>query len=117
MIITSSVAGTSLAGSSMPYSVTKAAQLHLMRGLALTQGEKVRVNAVLPGLLLTEWVSVLFLSAFSPPATLSSAPTAGIWNSRLNDGVPVGVIGNEVSSGNNCRYQRAICVEEGDGFG
>jgi NAD(P)-dependent dehydrogenase (short-subunit alcohol dehydrogenase family) len=59
MIITSSVAGTSLAGSSMAYSVTKAAQLHLMRSLALTQGEKVRVNAVLPGLLLTEWVSLL----------------------------------------------------------
>lgn len=39
----------------MPYSVTKAAQLHLMRCLAGTQGPKVRVNAVLPGLLLTEW--------------------------------------------------------------
>jgi len=55
-IITSSIAGTSLAGSSMAYSVTKAAQLHLMRCLANTQGRKVRVNAVLPGLLLTEWV-------------------------------------------------------------
>ncbi|KAF2431841.1 short chain dehydrogenase/reductase [Tothia fuscella] len=54
-IITSSIAGTSLAGSSMAYSVTKAAQLHLMRCLANTQGNKVRVNAVLPGLLLTEW--------------------------------------------------------------
>jgi NAD(P)-dependent dehydrogenase (short-subunit alcohol dehydrogenase family) len=39
----------------MPYSVTKAAQLHLMRCLASTQGPKVRVNAVSPGLLLTEW--------------------------------------------------------------
>lgn len=54
-IITSSVAGTSLAGSSMAYSVTKSAQLHLMRCLANTQGSKVRINAVLPGLLLTEW--------------------------------------------------------------
>lgn len=41
----------------MPYSVSKAAQLHLMRCLAATQGPKVRVNAVLPGLLKTEWVS------------------------------------------------------------
>jgi NAD(P)-dependent dehydrogenase (short-subunit alcohol dehydrogenase family) len=41
----------------MPYSVTKAAQLHLMRCLASTQGPKVRVNAVLPGWLATEWVS------------------------------------------------------------
>jgi NAD(P)-dependent dehydrogenase (short-subunit alcohol dehydrogenase family) len=56
-IITSSIAGTSLSGSSMAYSVTKAAQLHLMRCLANTQGKKCRINAVLPGLLLTEWVS------------------------------------------------------------
>jgi len=55
MIITSSVAGASIGGSSMAYSVTKAAQLHLMRCLAQTQGPKVRVNAVLPGLLLTDW--------------------------------------------------------------
>lgn len=54
-ILTSSVAGVSLAGSSMAYSVTKAAQLHLMKCLANTQGAKVRVNAVLPGLLLTDW--------------------------------------------------------------
>lgn len=39
----------------MPYSVTKAAGLHLMKCIAATQGSKVRINAVLPGLLLTEW--------------------------------------------------------------
>ncbi|KAL2352774.1 hypothetical protein BJ546DRAFT_154341 [Cryomyces antarcticus] len=54
-IITSSIAGVSLGGSSMPYSVTKAAQLHLMKCMAQTQGPKVRINAVLPGLLLTDW--------------------------------------------------------------
>ncbi|RMY93961.1 hypothetical protein D0864_05608 [Hortaea werneckii] len=54
-LITSSVASVSLSGSSMAYSVTKAAQLHLMKCLANTQGSKVRVNAVLPGLLLTDW--------------------------------------------------------------
>ncbi|QSZ31688.1 hypothetical protein DSL72_001255 [Monilinia vaccinii-corymbosi] len=54
-IITSSIAGVITGGSSMPYSVTKAAQLHLMKCLAATQGPKLRVNAVLPGLLLTEW--------------------------------------------------------------
>jgi NAD(P)-dependent dehydrogenase (short-subunit alcohol dehydrogenase family) len=54
-LITSSIAGVGTSGSSMPYSVTKAAQLHLMRCLAGTQGPKVRVNAVAPGLLLTEW--------------------------------------------------------------
>ncbi len=55
--MTSSVAGRNPAGSSLPYSVTKAAQLHLMKCLATTQGPKIRVNAVLPGLLLTEWVN------------------------------------------------------------
>ncbi|QDS76426.1 hypothetical protein FKW77_004252 [Venturia effusa] len=54
-IITSSIAGWSVSGSSMAYSVTKAAQLHLMKCLAKTQGKKCRINAVLPGLLLTEW--------------------------------------------------------------
>ncbi|KAL7931795.1 NAD(P)-binding protein [Trichoderma chlorosporum] len=54
-LITSSVAGTYTGGSSMAYSVTKAAGLHLMKNLAFTQGPKLRINAILPGLLLTEW--------------------------------------------------------------
>jgi hypothetical protein len=32
--------------------------LHLVKCLAQTQGNKVRVNAVLPGLLLTDWVCI-----------------------------------------------------------
>ena len=41
----------------IPYSVTKAAQISLARGLAeLTQGTSVRVNSVLPGPTLTEGV-------------------------------------------------------------
>lgn len=55
VIITSSVAAQSLGGSSMAYSVTKAAQVHLMKCMAQTQGKMVRINAVLPGLLLTDW--------------------------------------------------------------
>ena len=39
----------------MPYSVTKAAQLHLVKCLAVTEGPKIRVNTILPGLLMTEW--------------------------------------------------------------
>ncbi|KAL4741726.1 hypothetical protein BDV11DRAFT_52561 [Aspergillus similis] len=54
-LLTSSAAAVSASGSSLPYSVTKAAGLHLVKCLAQTQGNKVRVNAVLPGLLLTEW--------------------------------------------------------------
>lgn len=55
MITTGSIAGTSQGGSSMPYAVTKAAQIQLVKCLALTQAPKIRVNTVLPGLLLTEW--------------------------------------------------------------
>ncbi|KAJ5625941.1 hypothetical protein N7510_002250 [Penicillium lagena] len=54
-IITSSTAGVAPSGSSLPYAVTKAAVIHLMKCLAQTQGSKARVNAVLPGLLMTEW--------------------------------------------------------------
>ncbi|KAF7184661.1 hypothetical protein CNMCM7691_005973 [Aspergillus felis] len=54
-LMTSSIAGITPDGSSMGYSVTKAAALHLMKHLALSVGPKIRVNAVLPGLLLTDW--------------------------------------------------------------
>ncbi|KAF1937541.1 short chain dehydrogenase/reductase [Clathrospora elynae] len=55
MITTGSIAAVSQTGSSMPYAVTKAAQLQLVKCLAVTVGPKIRVNTVLPGLLLTEW--------------------------------------------------------------
>jgi NAD(P)-dependent dehydrogenase (short-subunit alcohol dehydrogenase family) len=35
------------------YSVTKAAQIHLVKALAMTAGPKIRVNSVSPGILLT----------------------------------------------------------------
>ncbi|MCJ1404134.1 hypothetical protein MMC11_007359 [Xylographa trunciseda] len=54
-LMTSSIAGVGQTGSAMAYSVTKAAGLQLMKCLAQTQGPKIRINAVLPGLLLTEW--------------------------------------------------------------
>ncbi|OLN88493.1 Granaticin polyketide synthase putative ketoacyl reductase 2 [Colletotrichum chlorophyti] len=37
------------------YSVTKAAQIHLVKGLAIVAGPRVRVNSVSPGLMLTDW--------------------------------------------------------------
>ena len=54
-ITVASLAGVRPSGSSLPYSVTKAAQIHLMKGLALICGPKIRCNAVSPGLMLTEW--------------------------------------------------------------
>jgi NAD(P)-dependent dehydrogenase (short-subunit alcohol dehydrogenase family) len=49
----------------MAYSVTKAAGIQLMKCIASTQGPKTRINAILPGLLLTEWVGV---RRFTPAA-------------------------------------------------
>ncbi|KAL8797383.1 MAG: hypothetical protein Q9195_000538 [Heterodermia aff. obscurata] len=54
-LVTASIAGIAPSGSSMPYSVTKAAAIQLMKCLAATQGPKIRINAVLPGILFTEW--------------------------------------------------------------
>jgi len=52
---TSSIAAKSMSSSSLPYLVTKAAGSQLVRFLAYTQGPKIRVNSILPGLLLTDW--------------------------------------------------------------
>ncbi|GAM91049.1 hypothetical protein ANO11243_090960 [Dothideomycetidae sp. 11243] len=54
LLLMSSSAGLVAAGSSMAYSVTRAAENHLAKGLAKTLGPKVRVNAVCPGLVDTE---------------------------------------------------------------
>jgi len=50
-----SVAGVRPSGSSLPYSVTKAAEIHLTKGLATICGPKIRCNSVSPGLMMTEW--------------------------------------------------------------
>ncbi|KAJ6020899.1 hypothetical protein N7540_006403 [Penicillium herquei] len=57
-LITASTAGVTPSGSAVPYSVAKAAAIHLMKCLAQSQGAKVRVNSILPSLMLTEWVSI-----------------------------------------------------------
>ncbi|KAK3074068.1 hypothetical protein LTR53_003780 [Teratosphaeriaceae sp. CCFEE 6253] len=54
-ITTASIAGVKPSGSSLPYSVTKAAAIHLSKALAVICSPKIRVNSVSPGLLLTEW--------------------------------------------------------------
>ncbi|KAI2629791.1 NAD(P)-binding protein [Hypoxylon sp. NC1633] len=57
-VLTASVAGVIPSGSSLAYSVTKAAQIHLMKALAVMAAPKIRVNTVSPGLLLTDWAEV-----------------------------------------------------------
>lgn len=54
-IVSASLAGRRCVGSSMPYAVSKAALIHLAEILAKSQGPKVRVHSVCPGILLTEW--------------------------------------------------------------
>ncbi|KAF5019230.1 hypothetical protein F66182_8771 [Fusarium sp. NRRL 66182] len=54
-VTTASLAGVIPSGSSMPYAVTKAAQIHLGKCLATIAAPSIRVNTISPGLLLTEW--------------------------------------------------------------
>lgn len=54
-ITTASLAGVKVSGSSLAYAVTKAAQIHLVKGLAMIASPKIRVNSVSPGLMLTDW--------------------------------------------------------------
>lgn len=54
-ITTASLAGVKPSGSSLAYSVTKAAAIHLTKALAVICQPKIRCNTVSPGLLLTEW--------------------------------------------------------------
>lgn len=80
-ITTASLAGVKVSGSSLAYSVTKAAQLHLAKGLAMIAAPKIRVNSVSPGLLLTVRLFVSFClfgthlqsSLSFPPASLLRA--------------------------------------------
>ena len=78
-LMTSSLGGLTTNGSSMAQSVTRAAGLHLMQCLAQTQGPKVRVNAVCPGILLTERAKAGFseekIEGFKNMATLKKVTT------------------------------------------
>jgi|SRR4051812_19215271 len=51
----SSIAGLKAAGSSMAYSVSKAAAIHLTKCLALGLAPDIRVNSVAPGTVATRW--------------------------------------------------------------
>jgi 3-oxoacyl-[acyl-carrier protein] reductase len=55
VVTISSVAGFKPAGSSLAYSVSKAALIHLTRGLALALAPDVRVNSIAPGYVPTRW--------------------------------------------------------------
>lgn len=54
-IVSASVAGRATQGSSIAYAVSKAGLIHMVKMLAKTLGPRVRLHAVCPGLLLTDW--------------------------------------------------------------
>jgi len=55
-VSTASLAGVKPSGSSLPYAVTKAAQIHLAKSMAVILGkEGIRCNSIAPGLMETEW--------------------------------------------------------------
>ncbi|KAM0755134.1 NAD(P)-binding protein [Meredithblackwellia eburnea MCA 4105] len=54
-LITASTAGLKPSGSSMAYAVSKAGTIHLCKSLAKACAPDIRVNAVAPGLLMTDW--------------------------------------------------------------
>ncbi|KAG9249997.1 uncharacterized protein F5Z01DRAFT_695764 [Emericellopsis atlantica] len=72
-IATASLAGVTVSGSSLAYSISKAAQLHLIKGLAKSAGPNIRVNSVSPGLMLTDWAKTVF-PEHVPEATRERTP-------------------------------------------
>lgn len=55
IVQTTSVAGLLAGGSSLAYTVSKAAETQLTRGLAMALAPEITVNAIAPGLLATRW--------------------------------------------------------------
>lgn len=55
IVTISSVAGLRPGGSSLAYSVSKAAMIHLTKGLAVALAPDVRVNSIAPGFVNTRW--------------------------------------------------------------
>src|SRR5271155_4154082 len=77
-ITVASLAGVRPSGSSLPYSVTKAAEIHLTKGLAVIAGPRIRCNTVSPGLMMTEWGSrfpEVKIKATTEKSALKNLPT------------------------------------------
>lgn len=54
-VTTASLAGVVPGGSSLPYAISKAAQIYLVKTLSKICAPHIRVNSVSPSLMLTDW--------------------------------------------------------------
>jgi NAD(P)-dependent dehydrogenase (short-subunit alcohol dehydrogenase family) len=54
-VTTASLAGVKPGGSSLPYAISKAAQIYLVKTLSKVCAPNIRVNSVSPALMLTDW--------------------------------------------------------------
>ncbi|KAI4804951.1 NAD(P)-binding protein [Aureobasidium sp. EXF-8845] len=54
-VTTASLAGVKPGGSSLPYAISKAAQIHLVKTLSEVCAPNIRINSVSPSLMLTDW--------------------------------------------------------------
>lgn len=54
-VTTASLAGVKPGGSSLPYAISKAAQIHLVKTMSKVCAPNIRVNSVSPALMLTDW--------------------------------------------------------------
>ncbi|GAM86961.1 hypothetical protein ANO11243_049820 [Dothideomycetidae sp. 11243] len=80
-ITVASIAGVVPSGSSLAYSVTKAAQIHLMRALAKIAGpNNIRVNSVSPGIMLTDVAQQILLLGTSKSITGCNAVVDCGWS-------------------------------------
>lgn len=78
IVIVTSLAGIKAIGSSLPYSVSKAAVIHLTRGLAKALGPEILVNAIAPALMITRWTKDHTQSAiegFKQRSPIGTIPT------------------------------------------
>lgn len=92
----SSIAASRPAGSSIPYAVSKAAVEHLTRLLAATLGPRIRVNAVAPGLIDTEFT----VGLTGPREQVRNiAPLRRIGNPVDVAAAVLGIAGSEYSTG------------------
>jgi 3-oxoacyl-[acyl-carrier protein] reductase len=87
-----SIAGLRASGSSIPYSVSKAALIQLTRNLASALAPEVRVNAVAPGLVSSRWYRAAFGEEVAREQELSRAASTPLNSVATPDQIAQAVV-------------------------